>query len=429
MKVTDMNEDFYKLVKLSGSSAMRYYNHIRGWNDGSGHHNGLIEKQNPELWKTPLKAFSLSYIYKVLFNLKLSPTELKVALIIIGHTWNFAKASEIISREQFINGKDDSNTDQCLVGPAGISPSSLTKSIDSLVEKGIIRRITIAHPSGPKPLYSPNPVIGGKFIYKTNPGERDWKNSNYPKFAQEALDLIQAPVTSIDCGEGVIQYELLDRLIKKLRHIELLPLFIVNNESDFQIISDLRKDCQDYLNKEIQKLNPGKTPSPHKIMDSSIPDIAHGFEDHVNHSEREWIESDEVQNHIAYLTQMRVQVDSPLPSTLSEEDAEMQVKLLYLRWGDTLLTVSVDAWDRFHQLITKYGASFNPFGKSIIEKYNLMKIEREKIPWIKKSAGTYYKTKKVSGPKNNNDDTSTLKPFVAEIDINSVNTKEINQHI
>jgi len=159
MKANEMDEDFYKLKKLSGSSVKKCYNFIRGWKDGSGHHKGLIEKQHPELWKTPSKGYSLSYIYKVLFNLNLSPTELKVALIIIGHTWNFDKTSEIISREQIINGKDNTNTEQCLVGPAGISSSSLAKSIDSLVQKGIIRRIIIAHPSGPKPLYLPNPVF------------------------------------------------------------------------------------------------------------------------------------------------------------------------------------------------------------------------------------------------------------------------------
>lgn len=423
-----MNEDFFKLKKMSGTSVKKFYNHIRGWKDKGGNkHQGLIEKQHPELWKTPPKYLSFSYIYKVLFNLKLSSTELKVALAIIGHTWNFDKTSEIISRDQFINGKYDTSTEQCLVGPAGISSSSFAKSIDSLVQKGIIRRIIIAHTSGPKPLYSPNPVLGGEFIYESNPQERNWSNSNYPEFVQEAIDLIQAPLTWKDSKEGTIKYELIDSLIKNLRHIELLPLSILFFEDDFKSFANFRQDCQSYLNKEIQKSNPKEELSFQKFTGSSISDIAHAFEDHANYSEGQWIESDEAQNHIAYLTYIRTQVDSPLPHTLDEGDAGMQVKLIYLRWGDILLTISIDAWDRFEDLITKYGATFDSFGKSIIDKYHIMKTEREKIPWVKKSADTYYKTKKKPAP--NADNPSTPKILIEEITNFPANVIEMNQDI
>jgi hypothetical protein len=413
-----MNEEFRKIIKLASKSAPKFYNSIRGLNNNAGHFSGIIEQQHPEIWKVPQKNYALSFIFKVVSSLGLNPTEYKLLINIIGHTWNFGKASEFISRNHFLEGKYNSNTEECLVGPSNVSPSSLSSSLDGLVEKGAIKRITIAHPSGPKTLYSPNPTIGGEFPYKIDPRERKWGHSNYPKLIQEGIDMIQSPLTWAEIDYEIIFCDLFDTLIAKLKHIELVPLFLDQSKTELPYIAERRNKWKTEIDKilipeknskESFKL---KSNTNAKQLHSLIEEAL----DNINIEEQEWLEIDFVQDKISHSHRIREQLDTPLALPLNNEDALLQAQLLRLRWGDTLLALSVDAWNRFENLVQEFGMKFPLEWKEFIEKHNNMKKEREKIPWIKKSTTQYFKNKSVL-KANKKDSKSLNKPIIGVLPI------------
>lgn len=380
------------IISSTDKPIYKYLDIFRGRTAKSVHFKGLIEKQHPELWKVPKKYYALKYTCNTLPLLSLPSTQHKLVITIIGHTWNFGKASEFISRKQFLEGKYNYSTDECLVGPANISASSLTPGLDALVQSGVIWRITIAHPAGPKTMYSPNPLIGGLLPYDTDTRERNWNHSSHSEWLRDTIDETQSPLIHNCVNIEIIHFELFRNLLTKLRHIEILPVFLEEFKNDFNTFCKTRKNLKASLMEYMIESKNG----PMRLDGINFEDFNSMIffdEDEVNSNEGEFLNLNSVDETISELEQRRRELNSPLPLGISQEQAEYQLRLLWSQWGEILLTFSVDAWDRYEKLIETYGAGFAGNMSFYVERYKAMKEEREKYPWINSCVQSFFSHK------------------------------------
>lgn len=378
--MNEINSDFYKLKSAAEKTLTLYFDEIRGRTNGAGHFGGILERQHAGIWKVPLKTFAFSFLFNTVPLLNLKTSQQKVLQTIIGHTWNFNKSGEFISREQFLNGKYNSNSGKLLVGPVKISSTTLKQTIDDLVKAGIILHTTFASKNGPKSFYAINPAIGGELPYLVDQvADRSWKKSSYDEGCQTILDVIQKPIIQISFwasdDDGNRGTDLFDQLILRLKHIELFPvLFDYCRQEFFEFIKNRNLWNNEFEAKFTQrKLNFRET-----VIDKFVL---------INEHELGLLEEESVQNFIERIRSLRKSLDDPEPKPQSKGDYDLLAKILYYRWGD-YLAFSLDGWEKFEIFRLAMGGNFPP---PLEDSYQVMKKEREGIEWIATSLGTYKK--------------------------------------